>query len=174
MNMSEAVAAFVKSGFSENRDTCLSAGISDSSSPDKCSDVIYIRVCLCHWAKGNRKIEVNHNLNHHKEKARKRLTCEEGLFGQTKSNKGYNRFRLFDRERPEKEMMDFAIFAIAFNVLKLYRKNKNAGDIPPNRSNLLPSCIFFYLRQQKSTISPVLSQTRLVPHKWKTKKLNPF
>ncbi len=96
--------------------------------------------CLCHEAKGNRRIEVNHNLNRHKEKARERLTSEEGLlhrsrrpiepeavFGQSKANKGYNRFRHFDNDKPEKVMMDFAIFAIAFNVLKLHRKSKNTG-----------------------------------------------
>lgn len=99
--------------------------------------------CLCHRAKGNRKIEVNHNLNRHKAKARQRLTSEEGLmhrsrrpiepesvFGQSKSNKGYNRFRHFDKEKPEKVMMDFAIFALAFNVLKLHRKSKNKGKNP--------------------------------------------
>lgn len=48
---------------------------------------------LCHKAKGERRIEVNHNLNRHREKV----------------------------------MMDFAIFAVAFNVLKLHRKNGECG-----------------------------------------------
>ena len=100
--------------------------------------------CLCHSAQGNRRIEVNHNLNRHKQKARERLTSEEGLmhrshrpiepeavFGQSKANKGYNRFRHFDENEPQKVMMDFAIFALAFNVLKLHRKSKNTGINPP-------------------------------------------
>ncbi len=48
---------------------------------------------LCHKAKGERRIEVNHNLNRHREKV----------------------------------MMDFAIFAVAFNILKLHRKNGECG-----------------------------------------------
>jgi transposase len=96
--------------------------------------------CMCHNAKTNRRIEVNHNLNRHKQKARELLTSPEGLlhrsrrpiepeavFGQIKSNKHYNRFRHFDKD---KVMMDFAIFAIAFNIEKMYRKartnDKNA------------------------------------------------
>ena len=88
--------------------------------------------CLCSNAKGNRRVEVNHNLNRHKQKARELLTCEEGIyhrsqrpiepesvFGQTKSNKHYNRFRHFNKD---KVLMDFAIFAIAFNLGKLHLK----------------------------------------------------
>jgi len=64
---------------------------------------------------------------------RKRRPIEpEAVFGQIKSNKGYNRFRHFDEEKPEKVMMDFAIFAIAFNVLKLHKKMKYTGENPPN------------------------------------------
>jgi Transposase DDE domain len=100
--------------------------------------------CICHNAKTNRRIEVNHNLNRHKQRARELLTSPEGLlhrsrrpiepeavFGQTKSNKHYNRFRHFDKD---KVMMDFAIFAIAFNIEKMYRKartkDKNAPKSP--------------------------------------------
>lgn len=114
--------------------------------------------CLCHTAKGNRCIEVNHNLNRHKEKARQRLTSEEGLlhrsrrpiepeavFGQSKSNKGYNRFRHFDDEQPEKVMMDFAIFAIAFNVLKLHRKGKNTG-INPSQGQKTCTVLYLFFR----------------------------
>jgi len=86
--------------------------------------------CLCHNSKTNRRIEVNHNLNCHKQRAKELLTSQKGLlhrrpiepeavFGQTKSNKQYNRFRHFDKD---KVIMDFAIFAIAFNLLKMHRK----------------------------------------------------
>ncbi len=111
--------------------------------------------CLCHSAKGNRKIEVNQNLNRHKAGARERLTLEEGLmycgrrpveleavFGQSKSNKGYNRIRHFDEGKPEKAMMDFAIFAIISNVLKLHRKVKNTGG-KPSQSGKTPDFFCF-------------------------------
>ena len=88
--------------------------------------------CLCTNAKGNRRIEVNHNLNRHKQRIRELLSSEEGIyhrsqrpiepesvFGQTKSNKHYNRFRHFKKD---KVLMDFAIFAIAFNIGKLHLK----------------------------------------------------
>ena len=99
--------------------------------------------CMCHNSKTNRRIEVNHNLNRHKQRARELLTSQEGLlhrsrrpiepeavFGQTKSNKQYNRFRHLDKD---KVMMDFAIFAIAFNLGKMNRKvtdafNNTVGD----------------------------------------------
>lgn len=84
---------------------------------------------LCHKSEENRRIEVNHNLNRHKERVRELLHSGKGLyhrskrpvepesvFGQTKSNKQYNRFRHFSGN---KALMDFAIFAIAFNIGKL-------------------------------------------------------
>jgi hypothetical protein len=64
--------------------------------------------CLCHKAKESRRIEINPNLNRHKQKARELLTSEEAIFhrkhrpiepeavfGQSKANKQYNRFRHF-------------------------------------------------------------------------------
>ncbi len=36
--------------------------------------------CLCTNAKGNRRIEVNHNLNRHKQRIRELLTSEEGIY----------------------------------------------------------------------------------------------
>ena len=91
--------------------------------------------CLCHKAKENRQIEINHKLNQYRQKARELLTCEEGLFhrsrrpiepeavfGQTKANKHYSRFRHFGLDKVK---IDFAIFAMAFNIGKLYNKTKN-------------------------------------------------
>ncbi|MCO5269913.1 MAG: transposase [Brumimicrobium sp.] len=96
--------------------------------------------CLCYKAKANRRIEINHNLNRHKERVRQLLTSEEGLyhrskrpiepesvFGQGKSNKQYYRFRHFGKDLIT---MDFAIFAIAFNIGKMYKK----GKITPKNS----------------------------------------
>ena len=86
--------------------------------------------CLCYKAKDDRRtIEVNHRLNEYKRKARELLTSEDGLrhrgrrsiepeavFGQMKSNMAYRRFRHFGKD---KVTMDFAFFAIAFNIKKM-------------------------------------------------------
>lgn len=86
----------------------------------------------CFKARGNRIIEVNHQLQHYKQKARELLTSEEGIkhrgrrciepkavFGQTKYNKAYKRFRHFGKDKVN---MDFAFFTIAFNIGKMCRK----------------------------------------------------
>ena len=88
----------------------------------------------CFKARGNRIIEVNHQLQQYKEKARELLTSEEGIkhrgqrciepeavFGQTKYNKAYKRFRHFGKDKVN---MDFAFFAIAFNIGKMCKKTK--------------------------------------------------
>ena len=86
----------------------------------------------CHKSAGNRKIEVNHNLNRLKKKAFELLTSEEGLkrrsrrpiepeavFGQIKSDMNYKRFRHFGKDLV---MMDFGILATAFNLKKLWKR----------------------------------------------------
>lgn len=101
--------------------------------------------CLCYKAKGDRRtIEVNHRLNQYKRKARELLTSEEGIrhrgrrciepeavFGQMKSNMAYRRFRHFGKD---KVTMDFAFFAIAFNIKKMCSKiekqAKNGENTP--------------------------------------------
>lgn len=101
--------------------------------------------CLCYKAKGDRRtIEVNHRLNQYKRKARELLTSEEGIrqrgrrciepeavFGQMKSNMAYRRFRHFGKD---KVTMDFAFFAIAFNIKKMCSKiekqTKNGENTP--------------------------------------------
>lgn len=84
----------------------------------------------CYKSKNNRRtIEVNHRLNKYKREARERLISEEGIkhrgrrciepeavFGQMKNNMLYKRFRHFGID---KVTMDFAFFAIAFNVKKM-------------------------------------------------------
>ena len=49
----------------------------------------------------------------------KRPIEPEAVFGQMKFNKSYNRFRHTGKDKVK---MDFAIFAIAFNILKLHQK----------------------------------------------------
>ena len=101
--------------------------------------------CLCYKAKGDRRvIEVNHRLNGYKRKARELLTSEEGIrhrgrrciepeavFGQMKFNMAYRRFRHFGKD---KVSMDFAFFAIAFNIRKMCSKiakqARNGGNTP--------------------------------------------
>lgn len=101
--------------------------------------------CLCYKAKGDRRtIEVNHRLNEYKRKARELLTSEAGIkhrgrrciepeavFGQMKSDMAYRRFRHFGKDMVT---MDFAFFAIAFNIKKMCSKMakqaKNGGNTP--------------------------------------------
>lgn len=86
----------------------------------------------CHKAKGNRTIEVNHQLNQFKQNAREKLTSEEGLrhrskrpiepeavFGQIKYNKGFNRFTLKGMDGVN---LEFGLLAIALNLSKMARK----------------------------------------------------
>ena len=100
---------------------------------------------MCYKAKGDRRtIEVNHRLNEYKRKARELLTSDEGLrhrgrrciepeavFGQMKFNMAYRRFRHFGKD---KVTMDFAFFAIAFNIKKMCsriaKQTKNGGNTP--------------------------------------------
>lgn len=110
--------------------------------------------CMCYKAKGDRRtIEVNHRLNEYKRKARELLTSEEGLrhrgrrciepeavFGQMKFNMAYRRFRHFGKD---KVTMDFAFFAIAFNIKKtcskIAKQTENGGKTPRSGLFLLIS-----------------------------------
>jgi transposase len=85
----------------------------------------------CFKGKGDREVEVNHNLRRHKAYARELLTSEEGLlrrsrrpiepeavFGQMKYDKQYKRFRHFGKAKVH---MDLGLFFIAFNLQKMIR-----------------------------------------------------
>jgi transposase len=136
--------------------------------------------CMCHNAKTNRRIEVNHNLNRHKERARELLTSQEGLlhrstrpiepeavFGQTKSNKNYDRFRHLDKD---KVMMDFAIFAIAFNLGKMHRKansivkntNKYRQNSQISKTYICYLTIIVFYREKNLRSSSFYLQNRLL------------
>ena len=97
---------------------------------------------------GNREIEVNHRLMEYKRKARERLTSERGLehrskrpiepeavFGQMKYNMHYKRFRHFGKD---KVTMDFAFFAIAFDIKKMAAKARKQGNMPTNWGQSVP------------------------------------
>lgn len=90
--------------------------------------------CLCFNANGDkREIDRNHRLEAYKRKAGELLTSEKGIklrgrrciepeavFGQMKYNMAYRRFRHFDKDKVN---MDFAFFAIAFNLKKMIAKS---------------------------------------------------
>ncbi len=117
---------------------------------------------MCHKAKGNRMIEVNHNLNRLKKKARENLMSQQGLyhrskrpiepeavFGQLKANKKFNRFKL---RGLKKVKIEFGLLAIAHNLGKM------AQILAQNGSNKLINCFGLIIMQ-----SPSLSQSKKHP-----------
>ena len=88
---------------------------------------------VCHQGKGNRIIEVNHNLNRLKQKAWERLNSEDGVahrkqrchdvepvFGNIKSNHHFNRFMLRGKQ---KVAIEFGLLALAQNIRKKVAEN---------------------------------------------------
>ena len=86
---------------------------------------------MCHKAKGNRVIEVNHKADEYRAKAKERLTNEEGLyhrsmrpiepeavFGDIKYDHGFKRFRL---RGMAKVNVEFGLVALAHNLRKYAR-----------------------------------------------------
>lgn len=113
----------------------------------------------CFKAKGDRIILVNYRLNEYRRKAKERLTSEEGIkhrrqrytepeavFGQMKYNMNYKRFRHFGKDKVK---MDFAFFAIAFNLKKMCstvaKKSMNEG-ICPKQNQITDITIVLYAR----------------------------
>jgi transposase len=83
---------------------------------------------VCHNAKGNRVIEINHNLNRLKQKADELLLSEEGIahrkkrpcdvepvFGNIKNNHGFKRFML---RGIKKVKVETTLLALAHNLRK--------------------------------------------------------
>ena len=83
----------------------------------------------CHGQKTNRIIEVNHNLNAHKQIMRERLNSEKGLrhrsnrpqdveavFGAIKANRNFRRFLLRGIEKVE---IEAGLLAMAHNIKKM-------------------------------------------------------
>ena len=116
----------------------------------------------CFKAKGDRIIEVNHRLNGYRQKARGRLTSEEGIkhrgrrciepeavFGQMKYDMAYKRFRHFGID---KVRMDFAFFAIAFNLKKMcsaMAKKAIGGGTDPKRAPITVIALILYVKNPK-------------------------
>ena len=126
----------------------------------------------CHKAKGNREIEVNHTLREYRRKAREMLTSAEGLrmrskrpiepeavFGQMKFNKLYNRFRHAGKDKIK---MDFAIFAIAFNILKLHRKTiKTRKTVKKSHKNTQILLFIIFFKYPKQDIQMVPNKNKI-------------
>ena len=83
---------------------------------------------MCHKAKGNRIVEINHNLREHKRKARENLLSDRGIehrkkrpcdveavFGMIKSNRNFKRFMLRGKQKVE---IETGLLAIAHNLAK--------------------------------------------------------
>lgn len=118
----------------------------------------------CHKSKGNKTIEVNHNLLRHKQIARKNLTSELGLihrsrrpiepeavFGQIKSNWKYNRFRL---RGLNKVSVEFGLISISLNLAKMMKKALNETKNSANQAILtLENEVFSLLEKAVNQIS---------------------
>ena len=97
----------------------------------------------CHKQQGNREIQVNHKLRKFREQAKERLKSQKGIkhrkqrcaeveqvFGQIKSNKGFNRFLL---RGLEKVSIEIGLISIAHNIQKLFNRLQE----PENRESFL-------------------------------------
>ena len=95
---------------------------------------------MCHKSAGNRRIEVNKNLNRLKGKARSNLMSERGLyhrskrpveveavFGQLKSNNKFTRFTLRGLVGVG---IEFGLMSIGHNLRKLLARTAKAGGKP--------------------------------------------
>lgn len=91
---------------------------------------------MCHKAKGNRIIEVNHRLRKYKHQAREKLLSEEGIrhrkqrpqdveaaIGNIKQNKQFRRFLL---RGSRKVNIELGLVCIAHNLKKKHRNKKAA------------------------------------------------
>ena len=126
---------------------------------------------LCFDASVDRRvIDRNHKLEAYRKKASELLTSEEGLwhrgrrciepeavFGQIKYDMAYNRFR---HTTIDKVTMDFAFFAIAFNIKKMVAKMTKRGLFSYLRAyltHITPYKLFirlFFVEKQKLVVHP--------------------
>ena len=125
--------------------------------------------CRCFRSKGNRIIEVNHRLAKYRKQAAERLTSEEGIkyrgkrciepeavFGQMKYDMNYKRFRHFGMDKVK---MDFAFFAIAFNIKKMCSKiNKKGKGKPFGAANTAYFCLLAVLTTLETTKNGILTK----------------
>ena len=118
----------------------------------------------CHKSKYNRRIEVNHNLNRLRYKAKKKLLSEQGIyhrgkrpieteavFGQIKYNNKFNRFTLRGLEKID---IEFGLVAISHNLRKLIAR------IMSNSEKNTCFCAYIFVLRVKNSF---------LTHKWNTK-----
>lgn len=112
---------------------------------------------LCHQAKDNRIIQVNHRLNELKNKAKELLMSEKGLehrskrpieveavFGQLKSNNKFNRFTFKGLEKVE---LEFLLMALGHNFRKMSAKGDVSSKIVfKTKINGFPYCFEVKIR----------------------------
>ena len=122
-------------------------------------------------------IDRNHKLEAYRQKAGELLTSEEGLrhrgkrciepeavFGQIKYNMAYRRFRHIG---VDKVKMDFAFFAIAFNIKKMVAKMAKGGLFSYLRAyltHITPYKLFtrpFFVEKQKLVVHPYKNVQRV-------------
>jgi transposase len=125
----------------------------------------------CVKSGNNRRIDVNHALRMYKKKVCQLLASEQGailykqrsiepepVFGQMKYNKNYKRFRHTGKE---KVRMDFAIFAIAFNIGKMWNINQKAKKNDKNKTKKQFIYIFIVqINQKRDFFQKIVSYNR--------------
>ncbi len=93
---------------------------------------------VCHKAKGNRVIEINHALRKYKQQVRQNLNSETGIyhrkkrgwdvepvFANIKNNHGFKRFHLRGKEKVE---IETGLLALAHNLRKkVFKQGKKAA-----------------------------------------------
>jgi hypothetical protein len=133
MGWVEAYITHTENGYPSRRDTYQAKNCQECHLQEKCCK-----------SDANRCVEINHALRNYKKQVRELLASQEGkqlyrqrsiepesVFGQMKANMHYKRFRHFGKD---KITMDFAIFAIAFNIGKMWNvgqksKKKDTNNI---------------------------------------------
>ena len=128
---------------------------------------------MCFKAKGNRHIEINHNLRRLKAKARELLLSEEGIkhrgkrcvepepvFSHIRYDGGYIRFRHFGQDKIE---MDFTVLAIALNLSKLARKMASPAKIAgkKHQKRQFSVCIQVYIIKLKPSMEELGKYTNI-------------
>lgn len=109
----------------------------------------------CHKQQGSREIQVSHKLRGYKKQAKEKLKSEKGVklrkrrcaeveqvFGQIKSNKGFNRFLL---RGLEKVSIEIGLVSIAHNIQKFFKwlqEPENKGCFSFNCKNKCQNYLF--------------------------------
>ena len=130
--------------------------------------------CLCYKSKGERRIiDINHRLKQYKRKVTERLISDEGVrhrgrrcvepeavFGQMKQNMQYKRFRHFGID---KVTMDFALFAMAFNLKKMCKITQKQGEKTKKMAEYVIFFLFFsFLLLENRIFDKILKKSLLI------------